>query len=109
MRKSQKSKWGIVFERSLKIDNEAHKNKKNHFKIVDIGDFLPHKVKTDMCRVDGTSFMIKRLDGNTVHVDTMLRTKIANLYSWAVREGVPRESVYEEMEKQKVGEGEVRH
>ena len=27
-RRDQKSKWGIVFEGSLKIDKEAHKNKK---------------------------------------------------------------------------------
>ena len=66
---------------------------------MNIGDFLPHKVNTDMCRADGTRFMIKRLDENTVDVDTMLRTKIANLYSWAAREGVPRESVYEGMGK----------
>ena len=58
--------WG-----SLKLDNEAHKNEKNQFEIVDIGDFLPHKVKTDMCRVDESRFMIKRFDGNTVDVDTM--------------------------------------
>ena len=98
-----------MFGGSLKIDKKAHKNKKNLFEIVNIGDFLPHKVKTDMCRADGTSFMIMRLDGNTVDVDTMLRTKIANLYSWGAREGVPRESVYEEMEKQRVEEGGGRH
>ena len=64
---------------------------------MDIGDFLPHKVKTHMCRADETRFMIKRLDGNIVDVDTMLRAKIENLYSWAVREGVPGESVYEKI------------
>ena len=81
MRRDQQRKWGIVFEGSLKTDKEAHNNNKSPFEIVDIGDFLPHKVKTDMCRADGTSFMIKRLDVNTVDVDTMLRTKIANMYS----------------------------
>ena len=72
---------------------------------MDIENLLPHKVKTDMCRVDRSRFMIKRFDGNTVDVDTLLRTKIANLYSWAAGEGVPRESVYEEMTKQRVEEG----
>ena len=57
-----------------------------------------------MCRANETRFMIKRLDGNTVDVDTILRAKIANLYSWAAMEGIPRESVYEEMKKTKGGE-----
>ena len=51
-----------MFEGSLKLDHEAHKDRDSELRIVDIGDFLPHKVKTDMCRVDESRFMIKQLE-----------------------------------------------
>ena len=80
LRKKQKKCWGVMFEGSLKINEGVRNDSKSNLKIVDIGEFLPAKVKTDMSRLNNTRFMVKRFSGETMDRDKLLRMKVSNLY-----------------------------
>ena len=53
-----------MFEGSLKINEGARYDKESNLEIVDIGEFLPANVKTDMNRLNNTRFMVKRFRGD---------------------------------------------
>ena len=101
LRKQQIKIWGVTFEGSLKIDEGAVNDKESNLELVDIGEYLPVKVKADMGRVNNTRFMVKRHCVEMVDLDELMRMKVAKLYSWADREGVPREDIYKVMTEMK--------
>jgi DNA-binding Lrp family transcriptional regulator len=101
LRKQQIKIWGVTFEGSLKIDEGAVNDKESNLELVDIGEYLPAKVKADMGRVNNTRFMVKRHREEMVDLDELMRMKVAKLYSWADREGVPREDIYKVMTEMK--------
>ena len=101
LRKQQKKFWGVMFEGSMKINEGAHNDKDSDLEIVDIGDYLPEKVKTDMSRVSITRFMVKRFRGETLDLRKMMRMKVSNLYCWADEENLSREEVYKVMTEMK--------
>ena len=58
LRRLQRKHWGLVFEGSKRCDF-----KDNDYEVVDIGNYLPQLVKTNINRVDGTKFMLRRYSG----------------------------------------------
>ena len=103
LRKQQKKVWGLVFETQVKLDEDADKDVDSEFEIVDIGEFLPDRVKTDMMRVSGTRFMVKRLSGKTLDANARLRIKMGDLYRWADEQGIERAEVMKVAREQEEG------
>ncbi len=96
LRVRQAKHWGVVFEGRLKIDVKDSK-----YEVVDIGDHLPEMVKRDMGRKSETKFMVRRVWN--VDKRELLRSKVTALYSWALRNGMTREDVYDEWIKMAEG------
>ena len=109
LRKQQKKCWGVVFQGSLIIKEGVQTDEKGRdLEIVDIGDYLPAKVKTDMSRVSITKFIVERIHGETLDAGQLMRIKVSNLYCWADEEELSREEVYKvmtEMKDKKTGSG----
>jgi hypothetical protein len=103
LRKQQKKVWGLVFETQVKLDEDANKDVDSEFEIVDIGEFLPDRVKTDIMRVSGTRFMVKRLTGKTLDANARLRIKMGDVYRWADEQGIERAEVTKVAREQEEG------
>ena len=76
-------------------------DEESNLELVDIGEYPPVKVKTDICRVNNTRFMVKRHREEMVDKNELIQMKVANLYSWANREGLSCEDIYRVMTEMK--------
>ena len=106
LRIQQKKCWGVTFESSLKINEGASSDEKSDLKIVDIGEYLPVKVKSDIMRINNTKFMVKRLREEKIDRGELMRMKVSNLYGWADQELISHEEIYKvmtEMKNKKTG------
>ena len=106
LRNQQKKCWGVTFESSLKINEGASSDEKSDLKIVDIGEYLPEKVKSDIMRINNTKFMVKRLREEKIDRGELMRMKVSNLYGWADQELISHEEIYKvmtEMKNKKTG------
>ena len=93
LRKFQTKIWGLTFDTSRKLDKEGVKKEGSKFEIVDIGDFLPERVKKDMTRVSGSRFMVRKIDESMKDMETRLKTKVKELFHWAEDHGIERPEV----------------
>ena len=84
---------GVTFDSSRKLDKEGVKKEGSKFEIVDIGDFLPERVKKDMTRVSGSRFMVRKIDESMMDMETRLKTKVKELFHWAEDHGIERSEV----------------
>ena len=73
---------------------------------MDIGEYLPAKVKSDIMRINNTKFMVKRLREEKIDRGELMRMKVSNLYGWADQELISHEEIYKvmtEMKNKKTG------
>ena len=98
LRKSQKRAWGMTFEITVRAKSPAVTKEDSLYEVVDIGEYLPQRVKTDIQRVDGTEFVIKRDTGLAMDNQERLRLKIHGLFKWARAHGFDKTAVLQEAE-----------
>lgn len=99
LRRLQRKHWGLVFEGSKRCDF-----KDNDYEVVDIGNYLPQLVKTNINRVDGTKFMLRRYSGGEMDLEAQLKRKVVDLFQWADEKDLERSHVTNEVRN---GEDEV--
>ena len=79
LRRKQAKIWGVRLLTSVLIETPISAD----IEIVDIRDFLPPRVISDMTRKDGTRFRIQRIVPERVDNHSRLRQKIDDVVHWA--------------------------
>ena len=101
IRQKTESAWGVRLLVFNRVEGHVADDRTME---VDIGPWLPSKVKKDMTRKDGTRFLIRF--AKPVKVAEMLDMKVGSLVRWCVRNNVSKGSVEHVLNKKFGGEGE---
>ena len=88
----------MTFEITIRAKSPAVTEEGSLYEVVDIGEYLPQRVKTDIQRVDGTEFVINRVTGQAMDNQERLRLKIHGLFKWARAHGFDKTAVLQEAE-----------
>ena len=95
LRRLQDRIWGVRLMTSERVDSETVGNTV----VVDIGDFLPKKVKNDMRRKDGTRFKVLRLEEGEIDKMETLNRKVENLVLWVSEQKIDELLLQETVKK----------
>ncbi len=87
--------------------SQGNKVDKSGVESVDIGDHLPHRIKKDMKRNDGTKFKVVHCTENAGDNEVRLDGKVRDLVHWATERGVA--GLVEGTVRKYLGEDEDQH
>ena len=73
LRNHQKKTWGWTFEITIRVNDEKVTAENSVYEVVVVGEHLPKRVISDMSRVDGTKFVIRRCLGESLSNDERLQ------------------------------------
>ena len=99
LRNHQKKTWGWTFEITMRANDEKVTAENSVYEVVDVGEHLPKRVISDMSRVDGTKFVIRRCSGESLSNDERLQWKLESLYAWARKHGFDNAAVQNKIDK----------